>query len=418
VVNAEDGGPGSLRDAIEIANGQPGPDRILFSMEGSPNQIVVQSPHPAIDGPCEIDATVFPGHSGLNRVALSNGYSSVAPIMGLTLGDSVIVRSLAFHGFDNRSRTAPSAGLQILGDGNLVEHCWIGVRPDGVIDGNTQGILIESGAQYNRIGGTEPGQGNLIQGNANGVYIDDGAGVGNSIRGNQIMDNVRLAVDVGRDGDTPNDPGDVDEGPNGYQNHPEITSADPSGQIEVTLSSMPSRTYLIDVYRETQCGSDDRGQGREYLGWAEATTDASGVANLVFEAGGPLAVGDVIVAAATDPDGSTSEYSTCGTVEESVTSVDGPRLLTRALHPNVPNPFNPRTQLRFTLARAERVRLEVIDLAGRVVRVLVDERLGAGPHQVVWDGTDANGRAVASGVYLSRLVGAGGVDTRKMALVR
>ena len=49
---------------------------------------------------------------------------------------------------------------------------------------------------------------------------------------------------------------------------------------------------------------------------------------------------------------------------------------------------------------------------------LVDEIRPAGADAVMWDGTDANRRAVASGVYLARLVGESGVETRKMALVR
>lgn len=91
------------------------------------------------------------------------------------------------------------------------------------------------------------------------------------------------------------------------------------------------------------------------------------------------------------------------------------------LWPVAPNPFNPRTDIGFTLARAGRVELAVYDLRGRLVRRLLDERLVAGAHAraATWDGRDERGREVASGAYLLRLTGADGATvTRKLTLVR
>lgn len=84
-----------------------------------------------------------------------------------------------------------------------------------------------------------------------------------------------------------------------------------------------------------------------------------------------------------------------------------------------PNPFNPRTTLRFTLATAGPVSLEIHDLAGRLVRRLVAGSLPAGAHEITWDGTDEAGRGVASGQYVARL-GAGDrtAVTRKLTLLR
>jgi photosystem II stability/assembly factor-like uncharacterized protein len=65
----------------------------------------------------------------------------------------------------------------------------------------------------------------------------------------------------------------------------------------------------------------------------------------------------------------------------------------------MPNPFNPRTTLRWELATAGRVRLEIFDVRGRRVRRLVDRDLPAGPHALGFDGRDDNGRELASGVY-------------------
>jgi len=83
-----------------------------------------------------------------------------------------------------------------------------------------------------------------------------------------------------------------------------------------------------------------------------------------------------------------------------------------------PNPFNARTSVRFDLPSAGTVRLSVYDVAGRLVRRLVDEGLPAGCHEAVWDGLDASGRDVGSGSYLARLECAGQVRTMRMCLVR
>jgi len=69
----------------------------------------------------------------------------------------------------------------------------------------------------------------------------------------------------------------------------------------------------------------------------------------------------------------------------------------------MPNPFNPRTTLRWELAEAGRVRLEIFDVRGRRVRKLVDRELPAGPHALGFDGRDDDGRTLASGVYYIRL---------------
>ncbi|HKK71476.1 MAG TPA: FlgD immunoglobulin-like domain containing protein, partial [Candidatus Krumholzibacteria bacterium] len=65
-----------------------------------------------------------------------------------------------------------------------------------------------------------------------------------------------------------------------------------------------------------------------------------------------------------------------------------------------PNPFNPRTQVSFDLARSAAVSISIHDAAGRRVRTLLPEAtFTAGRHQVVWTGRDDEGRPVASGVY-------------------
>lgn len=91
---------------------------------------------------------------------------------------------------------------------------------------------------------------------------------------------------------------------------------------------------------------------------------------------------------------------------------------TRVLHQNAPNPFNPRTTIKFDLSESGPVHLSVFDVAGRLVRTLVDESMPQGSHEAVWDGRDATGQEVGSGSYLARLSFEGRVETVRMGLVR
>ena len=68
-----------------------------------------------------------------------------------------------------------------------------------------------------------------------------------------------------------------------------------------------------------------------------------------------------------------------------------------------PNPFNPVTEITYSLPTSGVVSLVIYDVRGRIVRTLVDESRGAGVHTVVWDGRDGRGRSLSSGVYLARL---------------
>src|SRR5205814_6405840 len=99
----------------------------------------------------------------------------------------------------------------------------------------------------------------------------------------------------------------------------------------------------------------------------------------------------------------------------SLTGVDdapaNPRL---ALEAARPNPSSGAITLHFTLPRAGRARLILIDLAGRRMRTLVDGALEAGPHDCAWDGRDQRGRSAPAGLYWARLEIAGEVAVRKL----
>ena len=83
-----------------------------------------------------------------------------------------------------------------------------------------------------------------------------------------------------------------------------------------------------------------------------------------------------------------------------------------------PNPFNPRTSIAFALPAEMEVELGVYTALGARVRTLLSGRHPAGRHRVLWDGRDAGGREVASGVYVYRLKTREGTLSGKVALLR
>jgi hypothetical protein len=89
-----------------------------------------------------------------------------------------------------------------------------------------------------------------------------------------------------------------------------------------------------------------------------------------------------------------------------------------ALDQNYPNPFNPETNIRFSLAASGPVELVIHNIAGQEVRILANRDFDAGQHDVRWDGTDATGQTVASGLYFYRLTTRGETATRKMLLMK
>lgn len=88
------------------------------------------------------------------------------------------------------------------------------------------------------------------------------------------------------------------------------------------------------------------------------------------------------------------------------------------LSQNYPNPFNPETRIAYTLPAAAEVTLKIYNIRGQEVRRLVAGPQKAGHHIVLWDGRNAAGRQVATGVYLLRLRAGDRVLTRKMLLAR
>jgi hypothetical protein len=90
-----------------------------------------------------------------------------------------------------------------------------------------------------------------------------------------------------------------------------------------------------------------------------------------------------------------------------------------ALHPNVPNPFNPVTTIRYDVpAGGGSVSLRIYNVTGALVKTLAEGTQAAGEKSVTWNGRDDAGRPVASGVYFYRLDAPGYTKTHKMVLMK
>jgi hypothetical protein len=99
-------------------------------------------------------------------------------------------------------------------------------------------------------------------------------------------------------------------------------------------------------------------------------------------------------------------------------AADIPESSELTLSATIPNPFNPRTEILFSILRPTSVRLTVHDMRGRLVATLFQGPMEAGEHSIIWDGTDAGGKNAGSGVYLISLVSSAEIRSQKVTLVR
>ena len=235
----------------------------------------------------------------------------IYPVSGVPFGEAMRVE--LYEGGSGIEVTGNTFGLNALGEPVL---------------GSLNGIVVsryafEYGAQV-RIGGPNPGEGNVIAGHLEaGVVMLNGTGIppighirlsGNSIYGNGEI-GIDLMPNTWTFGPTLNDPLDADVGANGLQNYPDIFAATRSGQaIHVVgqLHSEPTSEYTLEFFASSECGPGGLGQAEVFLGATSAITDAAG--NAPFDLTIPVAVpsGWMISSTATrEPTGATSEFSDC-----------------------------------------------------------------------------------------------------------
>ena len=318
VTTEADSGPGSLRQAILDANAAlngTGPDLITFDLPGSgPHVIRLADPLPVVTDPVIIDGYTQPGSSvntlqngwnGVVLIELDGSQAGRADGLYITSGYCT-VRGLAITRFEGN-------GIRLEGNGdNLVEGNMIGASTlGGQVPGNAgAGVAIVNCAD-NAVGGTAPAGRNVIAGNeAAGVVVLGDSSSGNTLQGNLIYANQGASIDLGADGATPNDSADTDTGPNRLQNSPELTavSTAPSGGLTIqgSISGAANTDYRVELFRT---GAPCPFQGELFLAAFTVATGTTGSGAFALTLPGVVLNGDFVTATATDPGGSTSEFS-------------------------------------------------------------------------------------------------------------
>ncbi len=206
VVNTNDSGPGSLRQAILDANAAVTTgDTINFAITNLSTTISLASPLPAIVDPVTINGYTQPGSAQntsptafngtvLVRIA-GNSAGAGADGLNLLVGNCV-VRGLMITGFSGD-------GIELAGGGNhLIEGNVIGLDSAGTDQGNSANGILINNSPSNLIGGASPGARNVISGNnSDGIEINGAAAVSSQILGNLIGTDQTGLLDVGNSGD-------------------------------------------------------------------------------------------------------------------------------------------------------------------------------------------------------------------------
>jgi uncharacterized membrane protein len=196
------------------------------------------------------------------------------------------------------------------------------------------------------------------------------------------------------------------------------------------VTSLPSFSNALnwDHPNGTIAGMVRRSDGTPIVGAVvssgteTATTDSTGTYSLLM----PIGIHDVTAAAAgyytQVRENELVEHDLVTTVDFVLrgTSADDPQIpvVATALNGNYPNPFNPETTISYSVKEPGRVKLEVYNIRGQLVRTLIDEDHATGHYTQVFNAKDNRGRSLSSGVYLIRMVAPDYQRTSKMILMQ
>jgi CSLREA domain-containing protein len=292
----------TLREAITAANASPGLDTIAVSLPPEADTEIELAPPAAGGGalPALTDAVVLDGAGATQFLEIRGEHAGPGANGFTVLADDSVIRRFIIWEFSGNGVHIQADGVQVL-ESDIVLSGGDGVRIEGSRNTILSHPAVNSGRGVNVVSGT-----------------------GNEILGN-IIGNDRLGIDLGNDGVTLNDAGDIDQGANGLQNAPHISLV-PSGspsegyRASIELLSTPNTEFAIDLYsprvpgNTETCDRSGRGEGGFTLWSTSVTTDGSGRAEAVYPPVGQpeLPYGEAVSATATnDATGETSEFSNC-----------------------------------------------------------------------------------------------------------
>lgn len=381
---------------------------------------------------CEVCSTsVFKNNIGTCQFGASdkgNIHSGVC-IGGGTYSTMIDSCRIAGNGFDGLSIFGESDSLYT--QGNNVQRSIIGFT-NAPNDKNGIGIGVYGDSLYR---GFAPDNAishcTITNSGLSGVAVwehpsNSWNADGNMIIANGIDNNGLLGIDLGADGVTYNDTGDVDNGPNQEINFPVIEAADAYESIShwwtfiitgyVDIDTLPEQS-TVEIFGLSSRDPTGYGEGPFLLFTAVPHSDGSWS---VVEYWVPYTP-DWVSATVTDVNGNTSEFSYCdfvdyhyGVSESSIGSV----FQSNRLEQNQPNPFNEFTEIRYSMDNVnQNLELVIHDVTGRLVRKFVlvpDIQCGT----IFWNGRDEEGRSVSPGVYVYRIKTGECTISRKMIKVR
>lgn len=272
----------------------------------------------------------FIGTDALGDVTGAASGLGVTVGVGSQIGGTLAEHRNLFGGLD-------SAVALVLGgaNGSVVEGNLFGSAPDGLgVRANLCSLRVTAvGATVTsaRLGGLLPNEQNLIandSGFCGAVSVTQTTGsVSGAVIGNAVHSSNTIGIDLFGDRVTLNDLNDVDVGPNGLQNFPELFLAQPvgglglrvTGRLDIPTASLDAR-YRLAFYESAGCDASGHGEGTLYLGSQDValsdqtTPTVVQIERFVVDLPATSAPGAIITATATAPDGSTSEFSQCTVV--------------------------------------------------------------------------------------------------------
>jgi hypothetical protein len=203
VTNINDVGPGSFRQALLDNNDTPGQtNEIDFNLPGtSDHSFRPRSPLPQITNPVVIDGTTQPGYQGAPIVVLVGTYTDVGEVPGLDIaaGNST-VKGLVINGFTGSGILLEQGGNDVVQNC----YIGTDVTGTIAFFNNKGGVLTALGSDYNLIGGTDPQDRNVISGNnGNGIdfyssfNVAEGNYLGLTANGRKALPNSRVGVLIG-----------------------------------------------------------------------------------------------------------------------------------------------------------------------------------------------------------------------------
>ncbi len=256
-----------------------------------------------------------------------SGSSALGNAVGIEISDDSYLNQIGTDG-DGNSDIAErnlvsgnnSDGIYVRGSQNLIAGNFVGTDYFGTADlGNGKhGISIADTSTENTIGGSIQ-KANLIAFNTRaGVMVHGMDADRTLISHNSIHSNGEQGINLTA-GDsamfTPNDPGDIDLGPNDLMNFPVLNSASSvPGLLTITgqiVDGLPNTNFVIHFYANDVCDSpSDHGEGKTYVGSTNQITDGSGNVSFLASMASGVTAPQLITATATSDD-KTSEFSEC-----------------------------------------------------------------------------------------------------------